>query len=518
MKQFFRLAILGVPFFWSAAMGAQTSPADKTTAATDAQPAIIEAPKEIPPLVQSAAQNIAHTIVQRKKTNSSTDVFPGSAPKLFLFAVAAAADPEKAKPVNYAAKYITAAETQRTDKQVGSSAGTSGSTSAVDKPGLPYLLGLAIEHGAINQNINGSTLDLSSSPYALIAAFKNDTAQTYHQYSGFTRIGVSAAYDLQDQNDPLASVRRKQLSEWSVKLRILGDHSPRSKAAQQLFIDKVLPVLEQKALVSGEIKKAIFTAARDDIFSNFEITTNKSINDLLAATDFDIATAEDRITKIITDSVQQNIYAQLGALNFTSADQALLSTFLIRYKAATDAYTESANAFDDALKALALKPTLTLAYFNERGSGTPNYSVVKLLFEKKPQGFMQIDANVSASAYSNPDRSKNEQTFRDAVAALGLQQNLGRSPFLTNDSDKSQISVNFSGRYERLQENRHIPGKKADIAVANWKLEIPIGAGVSLPISITYANASELINETDVRGNFGITFDLDKLRVLASPK
>jgi hypothetical protein len=47
-------------------------------------------------------------------------------------------------------------------------------------------------------------------------------------------------------------------------------------------------------------------------------------------------------------------------------------------------------------------------------------------------------------------------------------------------------------------------------------LEIPVAAGVSLPISITYSNATELIKEKDVRGNFGITFDLDKLKSLAT--
>ena len=32
-------------------------------------------------------------------------------------------------------------------------------------------------------------------------------------------------------------------------------------------------------------------------------------------------------------------------------------------------------------------------------------------------------------------------------------------------------------------------------------------AGISLPLSVTFANATELINEKVVRGNFGITFD-----------
>lgn len=43
------------------------------------------------------------------------------------------------------------------------------------------------------------------------------------------------------------------------------------------------------------------------------------------------------------------------------------------------------------------------------------------------------------------------------------------------------------------------------------KLTFPIVKGVSLPISVTYANRTDLIKEKDVVGRFGFTFDLEKL-------
>ena len=58
-------------------------------------------------------------------------------------------------------------------------------------------------------------------------------------------------------------------------------------------------------------------------------------------------------------------------------------------------------------------------------------------------------------------------------------------------------------------------GRKADLAVAQFKLEIPFMTGFSFPFSVTYANATELIKEDQVRANFGITFDADKLFRLA---
>ena len=43
------------------------------------------------------------------------------------------------------------------------------------------------------------------------------------------------------------------------------------------------------------------------------------------------------------------------------------------------------------------------------------------------------------------------------------------------------------------------------------KVKIPLLEGIDFPISLTYANRTELINERDVRGQFGFTFDTAKL-------
>jgi hypothetical protein len=69
-----------------------------------------------------------------------------------------------------------------------------------------------------------------------------------------------------------------------------------------------------------------------------------------------------------------------------------------------------------------------------------------------------------------------------------------------------------------LQENKDQKGKRPDIALGNFKLEIPISSGVSFPISFTAASSSEQIKESYVKGNFGISFDLDKLSALLKAK
>jgi hypothetical protein len=486
--------------------------------AAEEEPAVrLKAPTKMPDAVMTEVKGRAHAIVTLKSASDPNPEgeFGKLSDKIALFALASAVDPDQAKTVDYAAQYVAAGESARTDKQTPASSKTTGSSSAVDKPGIPYLLGLAIDSGAVNKDVSGSTLNLSTSAYALVASARGDTAETYQQFSGFTRLGATAAFNIQNQQDPLSNVQTKNLTEWSVKFRLLGDHSPRSKEAMSEFVKSVLQPLQDKSNVSGKAFFDLFaTPVRAKLVEHFSSATTAKIKEYLRSGSYDSSRAEQDISQIILDAIQSDIYIQLDKFGLTAADLARLSEFLREYKLATDAYVKSAKLFDSTLKSLQEKPSLTLAYLQERNVTTSDYSVVKLLFEKKPQSFLQVDANASASFYHKPDSTKNQQSFRDVLVALGLQQNLGKSPFVASSTDQSRISLSFSGSYQRLPENRHMAGKKADLGVANVKLEIPIAGGVSFPISVTYANATELIKESDVRGSFGITFDLDKLRAL----
>ena len=54
-------------------------------------------------------------------------------------------------------------------------------------------------------------------------------------------------------------------------------------------------------------------------------------------------------------------------------------------------------------------------------------------------------------------------------------------------------------------------GTKGHIGIGQAKLTIPLGNSIKMPIAFTYANRTELITATEVRGNIGFTFDLDSL-------
>jgi hypothetical protein len=75
-----------------------------------------------------------------------------------------------------------------------------------------------------------------------------------------------------------------------------------------------------------------------------------------------------------------------------------------------------------------------------------------------------------------------------------------------------------NGRYERLLENATseigevLPNTEGDIAQFQMGLKIPIAkTGFKIPVSITFANRTELIKERTVKGNFGFSLDLDTI-------
>ena len=151
-------------------------------------------------------------------------------------------------------------ETKRTDKQLGSSSGSQGSTTLAAKAGIEDLLGLAIENGAIQNEISGTTLTLSTSPYALTTLKGGDTATNYRDHGDdLGRIGLSATFNISNQQDVLSNATRKQLAQWSGRIRLSADHSTRSRQFEKFWRDNVVKKISQTAMVITLAQSQTFT-------------------------------------------------------------------------------------------------------------------------------------------------------------------------------------------------------------------------------------------------------------------
>ncbi|HEX3559624.1 MAG TPA: hypothetical protein VHU19_10480 [Pyrinomonadaceae bacterium] len=476
------------------------------------------------PGLADAVRNAANRIVSR---NDPAQIRPAFF-SILLMAVADAVFTDSVDDRAAHAKFINGirfvraqAETKRTDKQIGASARSEGSTSAAEKPGFAELLGFAVEHGAVQKEINGTSLTLSTSPYAFFYHGQEDTSTAYKNNGYLSRVGLSATFNIADQNNVLASATRNQLDEWSVRARLSGDVSDRSYAAEKAWENFRHDFAKPDIVITGEMaaefqSNASLEAIRREISGQFTAPDfQKSVKDVLDdASITDPNVKVNKISELILCRVRTAIFDQVrsGAFKIDKGTRdRILNVFPAQLVSALKARDNAVADFQTRLEQLSFRPEFTFAYTNKHETTGSDYSTFKLLFQKKSREGMNIIANAGLSVYHKPDRTLNQQRLRDFAAALSFEGIGGRSPFLLEGGDESRVTYSFTGRYQRMMENRFFKDRKADIAVAQFKLNLPILTGISLPFSVTFANATELIKESHVRANFGFTVDTDKI-------
>lgn len=466
-----------------------------------------------PALIVTNIERAAGDMVAKNNISPLSAYFPD----IFFYTVADAVSSEQVN-LRQLKAYQYMGETARTDKQVGASARAAGSTSAIEKPGFANLLGFAIENGIIQQETNATSLTLSTSPYAFVAASQGDSADTYQKYDFLNRIGVSANFNLTNQTTPLANASRKQLNEWSVRVRLLGDRSTRGVDFRDYWNNNIRGKVQRRLVAITHAERVIDSdASLRGLSGTVEGQLDAAVKAILATSDPpDKKTAD--IKNAVLCGLQQSVFNQVrpgGSVAVSPATQSVINTVLVPgLITAHEELEQARQGLKDFFAEQEKKPEMTFAYSDQHPSSGKNYSVFGLLYERKSFEPVKLVANGGFSLYHRPDRKLNQQSIRDLVFALSFEGKTS-SPFLTNEQDLSKITFSFTGRYQRIFENRHQPNKKADIAVAQFKLEIPVLSGMSIPFSVTFANASELIKEKHVRANFGFTFDADKIFALA---
>src|SRR5205807_1384603 len=112
------------------------------------------------------------------------------------------------------------------------------------------------------------------------------------------------------------------------------------------------------------------------------------------------------------------------------------------------------------------------------------YGTFNFLYQRYLGDTIKMTFNAGPSFYHRPNPKLNQSTFRDFVTTLSVE---GRrdSPFKTTQLDLSPMTYSLTARYQKLQENRGVPKKKADLAVVQFKLDVPIAKGFSVPLSLT---------------------------------
>jgi hypothetical protein len=481
--------------------------------------------KNAPPLLTAVAETVADNIIGDAQADPRFLVNAAFSPMLF-YVVADALTVNTDSPVRSIKSlkaYQYLGETARTDKQVGAGSSSSGTTSAIEKPGFARLLGFAVEKGAILKDVNGSSLTLSTSPYVLYTLNGGgDTAENYARAGFLNRIGVSASFNIEDENAVLASARRNQLTDWSVRARLYGDRSTRSQAFQDAWRLKIQPAIEKRLNVLTGVGafmanspefRSLLVAARTQV--------NTAVGDLISSEAYKKANAADKktmLTNTILCNIRSGVFDEINSGRHPISDASraeIVNKYVPALAAALDNLEVVRGVLKDQLDELSKGPLATFAYINHREPTASDYSEFKFLFEQDKTVFrmLKVVGNASFTMYNKPNPLLNQSRLRDFSAALSFEGSF-YSPFLKNQPDLSKITYAFTGNYQRMRENSGMLGRKPDLAAFQFKVDIPIYGGLNLPIAITYVNGTEHTTKEDMRLNFGFKFDMDKLFAL----
>jgi hypothetical protein len=407
---------------------------------------------------------------------------------------------------------VEIADAARTDKQVGAPPNFLGSTTIVEKAGIPRLLALAIEGGAVQSDTSGTSITMATTPYAIWAMFVGDSHANYRKYNWLARLGLGVTFPT--NVDLSGDISSKDLNQITATLRVLGDRSGRSKKFNDAYAARVRPMMDQVAAKeSGNISVlSDIPGFRDRIRPlRQDIKSHVRVYLLTSGSKKDNVKREELRDAILT-MLKKSIYNPIkdNQIVVPDAAKAKINDEIIPDVAEVNRLLREARVITDELvKELDKTPLFTIGYSFQRADSITDVSEIKLLYDQPIAGNTLL-ANAFVSFNHDPVDSLGQNTVRDYGAALSWQKRV-RNAITGNfsDQDIKPITISLDLRLTRLEEQN-------DAMVAGQlRLSVPIAKGFELPIGFTWASRTRSIDDADFRASIGLSLDADALAALS---
>jgi hypothetical protein len=412
--------------------------------------------------------------------------------------------------------FVTEAQEKRIDQQIGAGPSSQGTTSLVVKGGVPYLFGLAVENGAATQSQSDTTITYRVNPAGalklflkegFIPAFRENEKDPFLKFLSKTSLGFT--FDTSRGAQPgVFTGDKQQLAAFSARVEFFNDRDPRLKKYERAWEEFVAT---EQVKLGQEIYKT--TLALNDFGSPTDPESFKdpALQAWLIQTNQALGTVSNsalpKLEKI--NQLARILREQADLLpvkNVSDETTTAITGFAERFIS----YTEAKDAL---LKRIAKGKIFTLEYTNTRGVNAPDLSNINFIAATGMGARIDLTANGSFTFFNKQLPPTTPAALRSGRIRDFQFAGQVAIPFKVGDG---QFDFWFSGRYERLLENAStlngliVPGTRGDIAVGQVGLNIPINMlGIKFPVSITFANRTELIKEKEVRGNIGFTFNWD---------
>jgi hypothetical protein len=478
-------------FLWSLAAFAQ-APGESVSPAADENTPAGQLVRALHDLVEDLKSN------ERDAASRRIRVSPFRIIRPIGLALTARFDQDKAAVLSRG-EFAKQLEEARIDKQVGSSSSADSSTSLVTKGAVPAVLGFAVENGAATQTQSGTVVTFRLNPVGFVgllaqqnflSAYDQIQAEAATRY--LNRFSVALSFDLsreQSSAAPVFSGSARQLSAVTAHYDIVNKRDPRdpyfSKEWQSLVHTRLGALPEDLSPIAQAF-------LQDAVLQQWA----RELQD-------QVASAKD-------SDLEQVVAAQFEKLRSIP----LPSTVESAVKSYNTDYAAFITSRAQLLRMVARGPLLSFEYTNnfaEPGSNLPDVSAFQVIGETGLfAGQADLTANFSAHLYNNTSPAVTHR-LKDIDFSTAIEIPLTDARRLGNFT----LSGSYKYRrlfYDSLDAQGAVLVPKGVMSVGQIQLTIPVkGSGVKVPLSVTFANRTEFIKESEVRGNIGITFDLDTL-------
>ncbi|MGA2905582.1 MAG: hypothetical protein ABSD98_17285 [Candidatus Korobacteraceae bacterium] len=496
---------------------------------------------------QPSAQDqiLDQLVTQFKQNDRSAQKAIVTSPTTYLYYLAARGT--VVNPKAAVTQLVHDFQEQRVDVQVTTTQSAASATSTTNKGSVPWLFGFAVEHGGLTQSVVNNQIVLRGNIANAISAIK------FHDYiTSFNKIqeqnaiirniaktsfaltfvpsqstssstaalnqtntfgGFSVHYDIWNHRDP-------RDPKWSARNCAAGTSTKTEADSRCVWV----PVVQSLQLSSNQAAKFLDLFLKEPASKPGQPTPEAEWA-ALANAEFDkwSKTASDDGIKPMLTKLGDDLAERIkDSPDIIAAEQDTIAALIKVSDAKNKAYTKIMQSptvsfeYDYTRQSASQIPSSTSTKMLSVKSPLPNLSTFNLIFNTYLLAGSQLSINGVATIFDSLPAGAKGGSMRDVQATAEVDIPLPEI------ASVGKPTLTFSGLYmdlinEPLGQHVLVNGvsesRTGNIGLFQGKFTIPAGkgSGVDIPLSFTYANRTELVKESDVRGAIGVTFNLDSI-------
>jgi len=439
-------------------------------------------------------------------------------------------------------------------QQNGTSTGTGGSTSLTVKGLTSRLLSVASEYGALTQSTSNNTTTVQGTLAGVPLALMQKGAMTecstrllaltpcIHQ--NLLKWMSRTSYSLSFATLASSAVGTSSTTSPSTTTVALATSSTNTSGGVNAYSFKAV-------LVQGVLDTSTYSDADKQISNAAAVVEVQTAQGALNANEVNAAAfvpflkaqaaalrataATGNRAAVVAQwrALANELVSVLGVPETVTPDTAVKSPVLqnaVKLAIAYTSYLGTEEAVGLA-KMLAVPPVLSVEFDQNRPTSAPENSVFRLIFQKtyKP---VTVTVNGAVSIYDSAQPNvPGAGRMRDSQFAAEVAH-----PFTLSIPGATTTNLTVSGAfYDQYQSSpailnvtpgapvngvtfvnlpstaTQVYGKTGNIAIGQLKLAAGGGSAVTVPLSVTYSNRTELIAKPTWKAQIGVSYDFDSL-------